>query len=167
MWRQSRARGLVIVSRVATSRHPGSRPPTLFMSRTSPGTAQEPLARTDTPDPDATTSRKRVRWNSDSVVVEGDKQGDSEESNYDCKVGGSCPFMSTFVCHLTRPPPRLSRRFVLQPHIRRKAVFAHICAFRPQSHPQLTLKGTNWLRILRPGEFSDLRARRYAGDAAV
>jgi hypothetical protein len=38
-------------------------------------------------------------------MVEGDKQGDSEESNYDCKVGGSCPFMSTFVCHLTHPPP--------------------------------------------------------------
>lgn len=37
--------------------------------------------------------------------MEGDKQGDSEESSYDCKVGGSCPFMSSFVCHLTHAPP--------------------------------------------------------------
>jgi hypothetical protein len=61
------------------------------MSRTSLGTAQEPLAHTDTPDPDG-RSKKRVRWNSDSMV-EDDKQGDSEESSQDCKVGGSCPFI--------------------------------------------------------------------------
>jgi hypothetical protein len=72
-----------VVRRVATSRHPRSRP-TLFMSRTSPGT-QEPLAHLDTPEPDG-RSRKRVRWNSDSMM-EGDEQGDSEESSYDSKVG--------------------------------------------------------------------------------
>ncbi|KAH9983340.1 DNA mismatch repair protein MutS [Russula compacta] len=56
------------------------------MSRTSLGTTQEPLSRTDndTPDPDG-RSRKKVRWNSDSLV-EGDKQGDSEESSYNHKI---------------------------------------------------------------------------------
>ena len=66
------------------------------MSRTSLGTTQEPLSRTDndTPDLDG-RSRKKVRWNSDSLV-EGDKQGDSEESSYSHKVGRSYPFMSKF-----------------------------------------------------------------------
>ena len=81
--RQSRARGLVLVSRVATSRHPRSRP-TLSMSRTSLGTAQEPFAHTDTPDPDV-RCRKKVRWNSDSML-EGDKQDDSEENTDELKV---------------------------------------------------------------------------------
>lgn len=152
------------MSRVATSRHPRSRPPSLFMSRTSPGTAQGAIARTDTPDPDR-RSRKRVRWNSDSVM-EGDKQGDSEESSYDCKVGGSCPFMSSFVCHLTHAPPDgladLSGRHVFGV----RQFYAYICP-RPQSHPRMTLKGTNRLRILRPGELSHLRARRHARDGAV
>ncbi len=67
------------------------------MSRTLLGTSQEPLSRTDndTPDPDD-RSRKKVRWNSDSLV-EGDKHGDSEETSYDHKVGRSHPFMSTFL----------------------------------------------------------------------
>jgi hypothetical protein len=86
-----------------------SRPPTLFMSRTSLGTVQEPLTRTDTPDPDG-RRRKKVRWNSDSMV-EGDKQDDSEENTYECKVRSSCPFMSTS-CHLTPTRRRLPRRFV-------------------------------------------------------
>ncbi len=74
------------------------------MSRTSLGTVQEPLARIDTPDPDGRT-KKRVRWNSDSIA-EGDKHDDSEESSYDSKVRSSCPLMLTFICHLapTRPP---------------------------------------------------------------
>lgn len=80
------------------------------MSRTLPGTSQEPLARTDndTPDPDH-RSRKKVRWNSDSLV-EDDKQGDSEESTYDHKVGR--PLMSTFPCHLTPHVLRRAPRFV-------------------------------------------------------
>lgn len=86
-----------------------SRPPTLFMSRTSLGTVQEPLARTDTPDPDG-RRRKKVRWNSDSML-EGDKQDDSEENTDECKVRSSCPFMSTS-CHLTPTRRRLPRRFV-------------------------------------------------------
>ena len=82
------------------------------MSRTLPGTAQEPLARTDndTPDPDD-RSRKKVRWNSDNLV-EDDKQGDSEESTYDHKVGHPRPLMSTCPCHLTRHALRRARRFV-------------------------------------------------------
>jgi len=68
------------------------------MSRTPLGTSpREPLARedNDTPDPDD-RSRKKVRWNSDSLV-KGDKQGDSEESTYDHRVGRPHPFMSTFL----------------------------------------------------------------------
>lgn len=80
------------------------------MSRTSLGTAQDPLARTDTPDPDG-RRRKKVRWNSDSIV-EGDKQDDSEENTYECKVRSSYPFMSTLLCHLTPTRRRLPRRFV-------------------------------------------------------
>ena len=106
--RQSRARGMLLESRVATSRHPRSRP-TLFMSRTSLGTVQEPLAHTDTPDPDG-RRRKKVRWNSDSIL--GDKQDDSEENTDECKVRSSCPFMSTSFRHLTLTHRRLSRRFV-------------------------------------------------------
>jgi hypothetical protein len=56
------------------------------MSRTLPGTSQEPLARqNDTPESDDRI-RKKVRWNSDSLV-EGDKQGDSEDNTEDHKVG--------------------------------------------------------------------------------
>ena len=79
------------------------------MSRTSLGTVQQPLAHTDTPDPDE-RRRKKVRWNSDSIV-EGDKQDDSEENTYESKVRSSCPFMSIF-CHLTHMRRRLPRRFV-------------------------------------------------------
>ncbi|KAI0276495.1 DNA mismatch repair protein MutS [Russula aff. rugulosa BPL654] len=55
------------------------------MSRTSLGTVQEPLAHTDTPDPDG-RRRKKVRWNSDSIL--GDKQDDSEENTDECKPQG-------------------------------------------------------------------------------
>ena len=91
-------------SRVATSRHQDPEPvivinpPTHSMSRTPLGASPRvPLSRedNDTPDPDD-RSRKKVRWNSDSLV-EGDKQGDSEESTYDHRVGRSHPFMSTFL----------------------------------------------------------------------
>ena len=84
--------------------------PTLFMSRTSVGTVQEPLAHTDTPEPDG-RRRKKVRWNSDSIV-EGGKQDDSEENTYECKVRSSCPFMSTSFRHLTPTRCRLPRRYV-------------------------------------------------------
>jgi hypothetical protein len=81
------------------------------MSRTSLGTVRQPLAHTDTPDSDG-RRRKKVRWNSDSIV-EGDKQDDSEENTVtdECKVRSSCPFMLTFR-HLTSTHPRLLRRFV-------------------------------------------------------
>jgi len=95
-----------IESRVATSSHQDPEPvivinpPTHSMSRTPLGggaSSRKPLSRedNDTPDPDD-RSRKKVRWNSDSLV-EGDKQGDSEESTYDHRVGRSHPFMSTFL----------------------------------------------------------------------
>lgn len=80
------------------------------MSRTSLGTAQEPLAHTYTPDPDG-RRRKKVRWNSDSIV-EDDKQDDSEENTDEYKVRSSCPFMSTFCCHLTLTHRRLRHRLV-------------------------------------------------------
>ena len=57
---------------------------------------RQPLLRTDddsTPDLDE-RSRKKVRWNSDSVM-EGDKEGDLEESTYDAKVGLSRLYAST------------------------------------------------------------------------
>ena len=123
------------------------------MSRTSLGTTQEPLARTDTPEPDG-RRRKKVRWNSDGIV-EGDKQDDSEESSYDCKVRSPCPFMSTFLCHLTPTRPRLSHRFVLPPRTRRKAI---VRIYAPPISHTMTLKGTNWRRILQPSEFSNLRS---------
>ncbi|KAI9451401.1 DNA mismatch repair protein MutS [Russula earlei] len=56
------------------------------MSRTSRGTAQEPLVPTDSPTPDPDDrQRKRVRWNSDSLV-HGDEPGDSDESSYGDKI---------------------------------------------------------------------------------
>jgi hypothetical protein len=125
-----------------TSRHLGSRPPTLFMSRTSLGTVQEPLAHTDTPDPDG-RRRKKVRWNSDSIV-EGDKQDDSEENTYECKVRSSCPFMSTSFRHLTPTRRRLPRRSVWLPHARRKAIMRIYVLSAPVSPTTMTLKGTNW-----------------------
>jgi hypothetical protein len=70
-----------------------------LMSRTSLGTVQEPLAHTDTLDPDG-RRRKKVRWNSDNIL-DGDKQDDSEENADECKVRSYCPFMSTSLRHLT------------------------------------------------------------------
>jgi hypothetical protein len=48
---------------------------------------RQPRLRTDdnTPDLDE-RSRKKVRWDSDSVMG-GDKEGDLDESTYDAKVG--------------------------------------------------------------------------------
>ena len=56
---------------------------------------RQPPLRTDdnTPDPDK-RCRKKVRWNSDSVM-ESDKEGDVEESAYDTKVGLFRLYMST------------------------------------------------------------------------
>ncbi|KAI0297721.1 hypothetical protein BC826DRAFT_1000939 [Russula brevipes] len=84
------------MTRVATSRHPGSRPSNCVfplthsmsrMSRTPLGTTQEPLVRADndTPDPD-NRSRKKARWNSNGLVDGHEQGGDSEESTYDEKV---------------------------------------------------------------------------------
>jgi len=65
------------------------------MSRTLQGMSHEPPLRTDSDTPDQDErNRKKVRWNSDGLV-EGDKEGDSEESIHDDKVG-SAPFMLTF-----------------------------------------------------------------------
>ncbi len=64
---------------------------TLPMSRAS--IDQSPLRRDDNaPDLDE-SRRKKVRWNSDSVI-EGDN-GDSEECSHDAKVGLSRLYMST------------------------------------------------------------------------
>jgi hypothetical protein len=73
------------------------------MSRTLLGTPQEPLARADdgTPDSDE-RSRKKVRWNSDSLV-EGDKQAYSEGSNYDHKVGPFHPLTLKWPLSLDTP----------------------------------------------------------------
>lgn len=67
--------------------------PDPLMSRAS--IDRQPRLRTDdnTPDLDE-RSRKKVRWNSESVM-EGDKKGDSEESTYDAKVGLSRLYVST------------------------------------------------------------------------
>jgi hypothetical protein len=71
----------------------------------------------DTPDSDD-RSRKKVRWNSDSLVpVDGDKLGDSEENKYEDNVGSYFPVHSChkFRRHLIHPcvrPRRPARRFV-------------------------------------------------------
>jgi hypothetical protein len=81
------------------------------MSRTLQGMSHEPSLRTDsdTPDPDE-RNRKKVRWNSDGLVEE-DKEGDSEESIHDDKVGSPSIHVN-FPCHLTTVCRRLVRRFV-------------------------------------------------------
>ncbi|KAH9980113.1 DNA mismatch repair protein MutS [Lactifluus volemus] len=56
------------------------------MSRTLRGISQQPPLRTDTDTPDSDErSRKKVRWNSDGLV-DGGKEGDSEESSHDNKI---------------------------------------------------------------------------------
>lgn len=62
------------------------------MSRAS--ISQHPLRTDDhTPDLDERT-RKKVRWNSDNVM-EGDKEGELEDSSDDAKVGLSPLYIST------------------------------------------------------------------------
>jgi hypothetical protein len=64
----------------------------------------------DTPDLDERT-RKKVRWNSDSVM-EGDKEGELEDSFNDAKVGFFLSIHINAARHLTPTRHQLARRFV-------------------------------------------------------
>jgi hypothetical protein len=67
------------------------------MSRTLRGISQQPPLRIDTDTPDSDErSRKKVRWNSDGLV-DGGKEGDSEESSHDNKVGPPVYSCQTYI----------------------------------------------------------------------
>ena len=123
------------------------------MSRTNIDSQSRLRTDDDTPDLNE-RSKKKVRWNSDSVL-EGDKEGESEESSYDAKVGFFCLYTSTPL--VTRHPRGINSPADLFSRnvfgVRQKYAYMHSCLVS-----RVLLKRADWMRILQPRGFLNLRA---------